>query len=159
MKVRTLFSISITLLLFNLTVLPAFASAPFLTSRPDRTLSSEFEGIWKGKLVVGPSTGASCKNTVGTPKIMKLKMCVATNPNDNIDELSFGLMFHSFDYPDETGKNELASRFWQATMREGILEFPRPEECELRRFIRLMTAKQFGLNENLLPVDREEAFL
>ena len=78
---------------------------------------------------------------------------------DGIDELSFGLMFHSFDYPDETGKEELASRFWQANMREGILRFPRPEECEKRRFIRPMTAKEFGLDENLLPVDREEVAL
>lgn len=78
---------------------------------------------------------------------------------DEIDELSFGLMFHSFDYPDETGKNELASRFWFATMREGILQFPRPVECEKRRFIRPMKAKVFGLDDNLLPVDREEAEL
>jgi len=67
-------------------------------------------------------------------------------------------MFHSFDYPDETGKEELASRFWQATMRGGILEFPRPEKCR-RRFIRPMTAKQFGLDENILPVEKEEAAL
>jgi CRISPR-associated protein Cas5d len=78
---------------------------------------------------------------------------------DKVDELSFGLMFHSFDYPDETGKDELASRFWQATMREGVLHFPRPETCEKRRFIRPMTAKPFGLDENLLSVEREEAAL
>ena len=78
---------------------------------------------------------------------------------DKIDELSFGLMFHSFDYPDETGNNELASRFWIATMREGILNFPRPEECEKKRFLRKMTAKPFGLDDNILPVDREEAAL
>lgn len=74
---------------------------------------------------------------------------------DEIDELSFGLMFHSFDYPDETGKKELAGRFWQATMRKGILKFPRPEMCK-RRFIRTMTAKKFGLDENILPVEKED---
>ena len=78
---------------------------------------------------------------------------------DNIDELSFGLMFHSFDYPDETGKDELASRFWNAVMRKGVLEFPRPDECENRRFIRKMTAKPFGLEESVLPVCKEEALL
>jgi CRISPR-associated protein Cas5d len=78
---------------------------------------------------------------------------------DKVDELSFALMFHSFDYPDETGKDELASRFWPATMREGVLHFPRPEACEKRRFIRPMTAKPFGLDENLLSVEREEAAL
>ncbi len=77
---------------------------------------------------------------------------------DNIDELSFGLMFHSFDYPDETGTKELASRFWQATMKKGILSFPRPEECQ-RRFIRSMQPKTFGLEENVKPVEQEEAEL
>lgn len=78
---------------------------------------------------------------------------------DKIDELSFGLMFHSFDYPDETGKDELASRFWIATMRRGIIQFPRPEECEKRRFIRPMAAKPFGVDHNLLSVEHEEVVL
>ena len=79
-----------------------------------------------------------------------------TGAYDDIDELSFGLMFHGFDYPDETGKDELVSRFWYATMRRGVLEFPRTEECNVRRFIRKMTPKEFGLNENILPVEKEE---
>lgn len=78
---------------------------------------------------------------------------------DDIDELGFGLMFHGFDYPDETGKDELASRFWYATMRHGALEFPRPEECEIRRFVRKMTPKEFGLDENILPVEKEEVLI
>lgn len=78
---------------------------------------------------------------------------------DSIDELSFGLMFHSFDYPDETGKDELASRFWQATMRKGVLDFPRPDECKKRRFIRSMEAKKFILDDNLLSVERQEGIV
>lgn len=78
---------------------------------------------------------------------------------DDIDELSFGLMFHSFDYPDETGNNEFASRFWQAVMKKGILYFPRPETCDKKRFIRKMASKSFGLGENIQPVDQEEALL
>ncbi len=78
---------------------------------------------------------------------------------DGIDELGFDLMFHGFDYPDETGKPELHSRFWHVTMRHGVIEFPRPEECETRRFIRKMIPKEFGLCENVLPVEREEALL
>jgi len=78
---------------------------------------------------------------------------------DDIDELSFGLMFHGFDYPDETGGDEFYGRFWHAVMREGILEFPRPEACDVRRFIRKMVPKKFGLNENVLPVEHEEAML
>lgn len=78
---------------------------------------------------------------------------------DETPKISFGLMFHGFDYPDETGKEELASRFWQAVMSKGILEFPRPEGCVIRRSVRKMTAKYFSLNENLLSVEQEEAAL
>jgi len=78
---------------------------------------------------------------------------------DHIPELGFGLMFHGFDYPDETGIDELHSRFFSPIMRSGIIEFPRPEECETRRFIRKMDAKLFGLNDNLLSVELEEKML
>lgn len=78
---------------------------------------------------------------------------------DHIPELGFGLMFHGFDYPDETGIDELHSRFFSPVMRNGIVEFPRPDECETRRFIRKMDAKSFGLNDNLFPVELEEKML
>ncbi len=78
---------------------------------------------------------------------------------DEIDELGFGLMFHGFDYPDETGKDELHSRFWNPTLKKGILEFPRPEECKISRFIRPMLPKQFNEGENILSVKAEEALL
>ncbi len=75
---------------------------------------------------------------------------------DNLDELAFGLMFHSFGYPDETGTNELHSQFWQATLKKGILEFLRPEDCIVRRPVRPMSVKTFGIGTNLLPVEQEE---
>jgi CRISPR-associated protein Cas5d len=78
---------------------------------------------------------------------------------DGIPELSFGLMFHGFDYPDETGGNSLASRFWQAVMRKGVVDFPRPEDCPHRRVVREMTPKKFQFRKNLLPVEQEEAAL
>lgn len=78
---------------------------------------------------------------------------------DNVDEVSHGVMFHGFDYPDETGVKELHSRFWRATMNHGVLEFPRPEQCDIRRFVRQMEAKEFMLGTNLLEVDAEEVSL
>ena len=78
---------------------------------------------------------------------------------DDIDALAFGLMFHGFDYPDETGKNELYSRFWRPVMKHGVVDFPRPEQCEIRRFVRKMEPKTFGLDDNLLPAGDEEARL
>lgn len=78
---------------------------------------------------------------------------------DGIDELSFGLMFHGFDYPDESGKDELQSRFWRATMKKGVLEFPEPDRCEIRRFVRGMKAKRFAIGDTLRDVESEEASL
>ncbi len=78
---------------------------------------------------------------------------------DDIDELSFGLMFHGFDYPDEAGRDELHSRFWRATMIKGELAFPRPDQCDTRRFVRPMQAKDFSLGENLLDAETEEGRL
>jgi CRISPR-associated protein Cas5d len=78
---------------------------------------------------------------------------------DDIPELAFGLMFHSFAYPDETGDTALHSQFWQATLKKGVLEFPRPEACSVRRRVRPMRVKPFGLGENVLAVEAEEAGL
>ena len=78
---------------------------------------------------------------------------------DAIEELGFGLMFHGFDYPDETGKEEFKARFWNPVMKKGVLDFPRPEQCETTRFIRAMKAKTFSLDKNLLSADTEEASL
>jgi CRISPR-associated protein Cas5d len=70
-------------------------------------------------------------------------------------EVGYGVMFHGFDYPDETGTTELGARFWAPTLRNGVIEFPRPQDCTQRRFIRAMAPKRFGLQENLLPVAEE----
>jgi CRISPR-associated protein Cas5d len=57
---------------------------------------------------------------------------------DGCGELAYSLMFHGFDYPDEIGKNELHSRFWRPVMVDGIVTFPKPEECKERKFVREM---------------------
>jgi len=74
---------------------------------------------------------------------------------DSIDEVSFGLMFHGFDYPDETGKNELITRLWNPVMKHGVIEFSRPEHCKIRKFVRQMKAKKFGLGTNQKRVENE----
>ncbi len=76
---------------------------------------------------------------------------------DQIEEMAFGLMFHSFGYPDETGSKELQARFWVAKMRKGIIEFPSFNSDNLiKRSVRPMNAKVFDINQNLLPVEKEE---
>ena len=90
---------------------------------------------------------------------------------DAIDELGFGLMFHGFDYPDETGKTNLEgqlddngefrlhSRFWQAEMQFGVITLPHPQACTIRRFVRPMIPKIFNQGENLASVETQEALL
>jgi CRISPR-associated protein Cas5d len=63
---------------------------------------------------------------------------------DNAGEVAYGLSFHGFDYPDETGNPMLQARFWQPTMVDGYVKFPRPEACAIRKDIRSMTPKTFG---------------
>lgn len=75
---------------------------------------------------------------------------------DDLDELGFGLMFHGFDYPDETGREELSSRFWYPTMKKGVVDFLEPEKCELRKVVRPMKAKTFETGVNMLDVHTEE---
>jgi CRISPR-associated protein Cas5d len=68
-------------------------------------------------------------------------------------EISFGLMFHGFNYPDELGKNELHARFWRPLMDKGIVLFPEPEECKTRKFVREMKStppNSNGLDEDAL---------
>lgn len=65
---------------------------------------------------------------------------------DDAGDLAYGLMFHSFGYPDETGNNELITRFWKPTMQNGIVKFIRPEECVITKFIRPMHSKTFSLD-------------
>lgn len=75
-----------------------------------------------------------------------------TGELDEDGELAFGLMFHGFDYPDETGSPELHARFWRPVLQAGQLGFPRPEECTQRKFVRTMTAKSFEAGRNMAPV-------
>lgn len=71
---------------------------------------------------------------------------------DRDGELAYGLMFHGFDYPDECGTKELHARFWRPTMVNGVIRFPRPEQCTLRKFVRPMAPKKFGLGDNVCDV-------
>lgn len=78
---------------------------------------------------------------------------------DGYGNLDFGLMFHSFGYPEETGKPELVSRFWMANMQDGVIEFPSIDDTEGRlktRFIRKMQPeKPFKRGANVKPVEDE----
>jgi len=78
---------------------------------------------------------------------------------DGYEELTFGVMFHGFDYPDETGVNQLVTRFWRPRMNNGVIRFVRPEQCSIRKTVRAMTPKLFGAGKNLLAVETETGSL
>lgn len=68
---------------------------------------------------------------------------------DNMD-LSFGIMVHGITYPDEAvredEKGHMTTRLWNAQMKQGIIHFIEPEECEIRRILGTMEMKKFDEN-------------
>lgn len=72
---------------------------------------------------------------------------------DGTPELSFGLMFHGFNYPDETGRNQLEAHFWYPKMRNGVIAFCGPQECPVTRVIKKQEPKAFIPGENFTPCD------
>lgn len=75
---------------------------------------------------------------------------------DNQDML-FGLMLHGFTYPEgairEEERGMLTRRLWNAEMKNGIINFPHPEECTLRNPIRRMKEKTFLKNVNFTTLE------
>lgn len=75
---------------------------------------------------------------------------------DDVPELAFGLMFHGFDYPDETGKAMFAARFWRPVMCNGVIDFPPPDDGSLlRKEIRPMQGKVFHPERNFAGIAEE----
>ena len=66
---------------------------------------------------------------------------------EEIEELSFGMMYHGITYADEAyseeTKGKMSVRLWQAVMRKGVIAFCPPWEC-IHRPVREMDVKPFG---------------
>jgi CRISPR-associated protein Cas5d len=80
---------------------------------------------------------------------------------DNSNTIYFDLMFHGFNYPDETGNDQIQARFWRPKMENGIVKFPHPKECDpkLIRNVKTYSArrpKSIGLKEPRLLEPCEE---
>jgi len=72
---------------------------------------------------------------------------------DGYGELHFGTMFHGFDYPNHTGKSELAIRLWrQARMKDGVIDFRESWGELVRQTVRPMEAKKFLLGRDVTPI-------
>lgn len=64
---------------------------------------------------------------------------------DDYGALSFGMMFHGFDYPDETGLDKLIARLWVQEMEDGYIKFWRPDDIRLiRKDLLQMKPKEFN---------------
>lgn len=63
---------------------------------------------------------------------------------DDYGSISFGLMFHGFDYPDETGDENLTARLWTPVMTNGYIKFIKPSECNIKRELTSMSPKKFS---------------
>ncbi|MGN7360355.1 type I-C CRISPR-associated protein Cas5c [Paenibacillus sp. SAF-054] len=62
---------------------------------------------------------------------------------DSYGDIHLGTMVHGINYPDETGRDQMEVRLWNAVMRDGMIAFPRPEECTQVRKISDMKPKHF----------------
>jgi CRISPR-associated protein Cas5d len=62
---------------------------------------------------------------------------------DNYGDIHLGNMIHGINYPDETGRNEMEVRLWNPVMKDGIIQFLRPDQCTQIRKITDMDPKYF----------------
>ena len=76
---------------------------------------------------------------------------------DNITQLAFGLMYHGITYADEAysdeTKNRMTVNFWRPVMKNGVIEFLRPEECPIHKPEHEMPIKEFGKSVNFSGTD------
>lgn len=72
------------------------------------------------------------------------------------DSMSFGIMVHGISYPDETGLSKLQTRLWNAQMKNGIVDFIRPEECTMVMDTVNYSIKKFEKGKNFSGLDEFE---
>lgn len=72
---------------------------------------------------------------------------------DGLSEIPIGCVFHGFTYPDENPERKMLARFSHITMREGVIQFLRPEECMIARELFIGNTKEFTMdNKTLLNI-------
>lgn len=78
---------------------------------------------------------------------------------DDYGEWNMGYMFHSFSYPDENAEHDFNVRFWRPIMKNGVVEFIRPDSPELDEHVirKQQSIKAFVPDENFTVAAEEEA--
>lgn len=68
---------------------------------------------------------------------------------DEYGEIPLGVMVHGITYPDENANHQLKINLWSPIMKNGIIEFLRPEDCKIQKILRVYKPKSFILDENI----------
>ena len=67
---------------------------------------------------------------------------------DTVPRIDFGVMYHGITYADEAyseeTKDKMTINLWRPAMINGIIHFPRPEDCPIHRTVKEMKMKEFG---------------
>ena len=78
---------------------------------------------------------------------------------DDTGLLSFGLMYHGITYADEAYSDDtrlaMTVNMWTPQMRNGVIEFVRPEDCPTRKTVRTKTPKLFIPGRNFSYAEQE----
>lgn len=76
----------------------------------------------------------------------------STGAYDKSGSISYGVMYHGITYPDEAINDEdkgmMTVRLWNPVMKDGVIDFIRPEDCSVKRHIKKMDIKPFGREHN-----------
>ncbi len=68
---------------------------------------------------------------------------------DRTGEIPYSLTYHGITYSDESelpeDKGKMTVRFWYPKMIDGIVNFIPPRECSIKRHIKEMPIKPFGM--------------
>lgn len=110
-------------------------------NRPDMVQDrNEHKHFWVAKRMI--DRGGRRDVFLGTRECQGyVEPCVFGEGEGDYDEygnLAYDLMFHGFDYPDESGNDELVARFWRPQMIDGVIDFIRPDECIIRKRVKSM---------------------
>ena len=78
---------------------------------------------------------------------------------DHSGDIPYGIMYHGITYPDEAIRAEdkgcMTIRLWTPVMRNGIIQFDKPEDCPYTRKIKKMLVKRF--HDPHATAEQEEA--
>lgn len=71
---------------------------------------------------------------------------------DSCGSIPYSMTYHGITYADEAVNEEdkgmMTVRFWNPEMKNGIIDFIRPEDCTVKRHIKKMSIKPFGQEYN-----------